>query len=47
MRIKAIQIYIEVKNAFFQLLELFMPDNMELLVYDISCYYKNMVETVK
>ncbi len=31
----------------FQLLELFVPDNIKLLGNDISCYFKNKAETVK
>jgi transposase len=41
------QIYMEVNNAFFQLLELFVPDNIRLLGNDLSCYSKNKVVTVK
>jgi hypothetical protein len=37
----------ELNNAFFQLLEQFMLDNMKLLGNDISCYSKNKGVTVK
>jgi len=40
MRIMAKQIYMEVNNAFFQFLELFMPDNIKLSGCEITCYYK-------
>jgi len=47
MIIMAKHICMELNSAFFQLLELFILDNIKLLGNEISCYYKNEEVTVK
>jgi len=47
IRIMSKQIYMEVNNAFFKFLELFVLENIKLLGYEITCYYKNEEDAVK